>query len=92
MFDIESQNMEFMARRVRYISQADYGGDKGFYEHLYGRPPTEQELATFRLFLKRGNGNWTFLYLLTTKTRFKDLTLSDIYNVEINNAELFGDD
>lgn len=94
MYDLSQRgkSAEFINRRIKYIAQVDHGGIAGLYEHLNGRAPTSADLKAFNLFLKRGDGGWNFLYLLQEKTRFKGVNLSDLFNVDINNAQLFGDE
>ena len=89
-FDLPTNQL--VARRLRYLIQTQYGGSyRRFHEQVKGKILNETELRLFKRFIDFGNMSDDFYRILSRKTKIGQVTFSRFFDLDVNNAELFGD-
>lgn len=91
MFEYDLPTNEFIARRLRYLIQTEYGGSyERFHEHLVGEITNDSQLRLFKRFIDNGNMTDDFYKILSEKTKIGQVTFSRFFDFNVNNDELFG--
>ena len=89
MFEFDLDGAETLRRRIKYLIQVDFDNIAHFYQHLYGEHPEKGKLQTFRNYFNRGKVNADFLQLLASKTRIGNVSLQQLFDIDLNNDHLF---
>ncbi|UAA37726.1 hypothetical protein KIH87_13540 [Paraneptunicella aestuarii] len=87
-FDLPTD--EILKRRIRYLLMTEYDGNVSkFFRHVYPNETDFSGMKRFEFYLKRGQYNHNFFRLLAEKTKLGQVTLARLFDVNINNEDLF---
>lgn len=91
MFEFDLPTDELLKRRLLYLLQTEYDGNYSkLYRHMYPDDVEFKRLEKFEFYLKRGKYNQEFIRKLAENTKVGEVTLRRLFDVNVNNDELFG--
>ena len=91
MFEFDLPTDELLKRRIEYLLQTEYDGNLSrMYRHMYPEDVEFNNLKKFEVYLKHGQYNHNFFRRLAEKTKVGEVTLRRLFDLEVNNEELFG--